>query len=66
MRASPLTMSLIYYALAALLILFAVYHVSSSGWDIWTYLIIAFATTDIVIGTRFFRLHLKIRNINKH
>ncbi len=66
MRASPLTMALLYFSLAFILIFFAIYHVSNAGWDLWSYLIIAFATTDVVIGIRFLRFHMKIDDMNDH
>ncbi len=66
MRASPFTMALLYFSIGILLIFFAIQHVSTSGWDLWSYIIIAFATTDFMIAIRFFRFHRKLKKAHKN
>ncbi|WP_088106099.1 YdiK family protein [Halalkalibacter urbisdiaboli] len=65
MRASPTTMALMYFTIGVLLVYFAIQNVITSGWNFWTYLIIAFATIDFMIAIRFFLLRRAIRRIQK-
>lgn len=61
MKISPFTMAVLYFFIGGLLIFFAIQNVSIYGWNLWSYLIIAFATTDFMISIRFFRLHRRIK-----
>lgn len=63
MRASPMSMAILYFAIGILLIFFAIQSVGTTGWSFWTYLIIAFATMDFMIAIRFYRLRKVIKEI---
>lgn len=65
MRASPLTMAILYFIIGVVLVYFAIQNVSMSGWNIWSVLIVSFATVDILIAFRFFQLHRHTSKANK-
>ncbi|WP_231686982.1 DUF4305 domain-containing protein [Bacillus sp. JCM 19034] len=41
MRASPITMAIVYFVIGVLLVFFAIQHVNAAGWNFWAYLIVA-------------------------
>ncbi|GAE32488.1 YdiK family protein [Halalkalibacter hemicellulosilyticus] len=63
MRASPMTMAVVYFMIGVLLVFFAIQYVNTAGWNFWSYLIIGFATIDFMIAFRFFRLRKVIKQI---
>ncbi|MCM3715836.1 YdiK family protein [Alkalihalobacillus oceani] len=65
MRASPLMMALLYFFVGCLLVFFAIQSVSSTGWTVWSLLIISFAAIDFMISLRFFRLRRGIKQVQK-
>ncbi len=66
MRTSPIAMALLYFSIGCLLVFFAIQSVSTSGWNIWSYLIISFAAIDFMIALRFYRLRKVIKQIQNH
>ncbi|WP_332696808.1 YdiK family protein [Halalkalibacter lacteus] len=65
MRASPITMALLYFSIGVLLTFFAIQNVSTSGWNFWSYLIVSFAAVDFMIAYRFYRLRKVIKKLQK-
>lgn len=63
MRASPITMAIVYFSIGVLLVFFAIQNVSLAGWNFWSYLIISFAAIDFMIAYRFYRLRKVIKQI---
>jgi len=63
MRASPITMALLYFSIGVLLIFFAIQNVSTAGWNFWSYLILSFSATDFMIAYRFYRLRRVIKQL---
>jgi len=63
MRASPITMALLYFSIGVLLVFFAIQNVSTSGWNFWSYLIVSFAAIDFMIAYRFYRLRRVIKQL---
>jgi hypothetical protein len=64
-RQSPLTVGLIYFAIGVLFTVFAVQHVSQSGWGFFAYFLVLLATLDFGSAIRMFMLHFKIKSIKK-
>ncbi|MCL7748835.1 YdiK family protein [Halalkalibacter alkaliphilus] len=65
MRASPITMALLYFSIGVLLIFFAIQNVNTAGWNFWSYLIVSFAAIDFMIAYRFYRLRKVIKQLQK-
>ncbi|NEU32176.1 YdiK family protein [bacterium LRH843] len=61
MRASPFSMALLYFSIGVFLVYFAIQNVSVAGWNVWSYLIISFATVDFMIALRFFRMRKHVK-----
>lgn len=56
MRISPVTMGLFYIGIGSLFIFFAIQNVRISGWNFFTYLLIALAASDFYISLRVFTM----------
>ncbi|GAF66686.1 YdiK family protein [Alkalihalobacillus trypoxylicola] len=68
MRFSPITIALVYCAMGVIFVFFAIDVVGRSGWNVWAFLLIAFAAFDFLVAIRYFQLRhaiKKMRDQNK-
>ena len=64
-RQSPLSLGIIYTSLGILFTAIAVQNVSSSGWGIFSYILVLLATLDFGSGIRMILLHFKVKSMQK-
>lgn len=64
-RQSPLSLGIIYTSLGILFTAIAVQTVSSSGWGIFSYILVLIATLDFGSGIRMLILHFKEKSKQK-
>lgn len=64
-RQSPLSLGIIYTSLGILFTAIAVQTVSSSGWGIFSYILVLIATLDFGSGIRMLILHFKEKSMKK-
>lgn len=61
-RQSPLTLGIIYASLGILFTAIAVQNVTSSGWGLFSYVLVIIATMDFGSGIRMILLHFKVKS----
>lgn len=64
-RQSPLSLGIIYTSLGILFTAIAVQNVASSGWGVFSYILVLIATLDFGSGIRMLLLHFKVKSIQK-
>ncbi|MGY3779122.1 YdiK family protein [Isobaculum melis] len=60
-KKSFLTQIIVNFIFAIIFILFAFDSVSQDGWDIWSILCVAFATTDLIRGVKLWQFYRKLK-----
>ncbi|SFC99975.1 protein of unknown function [Bacillus sp. OV322] len=61
-KQSPLAMGILYFGLGILFTVYAIQHVSHSGWGFISLFLILLATLDIGSGIRMLLLYAKIKS----
>ncbi|WP_096201940.1 YdiK family protein [Bacillus sp. FJAT-45350] len=60
MRTSPTFMGVTYILIGIMFVYLAIQNVRVASWNLWTFLFIALAAIDIMVGVRFFRMRKAI------